>query len=320
MPEDEVDILIQKIGLTEEHLKVSRAKGDENEADFLAAKLALLKTEAKYLLAGGNSLESPDVLAQIDFVLSKKKALLAELERNINNLPDNYIELAKYRRIEKILSAQIEYLSAKHRVIAENRRLSELGIYIQLAEENGVDIVPSALEHEAELDRFKPKKREKRKKELVIDFRMVAVVLIVFLLIFSIYLGAFWRKTPYDREIIRSYVIARNHYIAGNNYYTQGEYLGAVKEYATAAAFFNQAKETADLAASSRSGKMNIYFQNKGRFFAVWEEVSRKMIESSEQSLYGDPELAVKAVEDAVDLAGIANNYNDLAEEAWRLL
>jgi len=320
MPEDEVDILIQRIRLTEEHLKVSKAKDDVDETDFLAAKLALLKTEAKYMLAGGRSLEAPDILAQIDFALSKKKALLAELERNIKVMPRDYLELAKYRRIEKILSAQIEYLSAKQTVIAENRKLSELGIYIQLAEENGVDIVPSALEHEAELDRFKPKKREKRKKELVIDFKMVAVVLIVFLLIFSVYLGAFWRKTPYDREIIRSYVIARNHYIAGNNYYTRGEYLGAVKEYATAAAFFDQAKETADLAAESRSGKMNVYFQNKGRFFAVWEEVSRKMIESSEQSLYGDPELAVKAVEDAVDLAGIANSYNELAEEAWRLL
>jgi|GEM_PF-5496980 len=320
MPEDDVDILIQRIRLTEEHHKAASAKGDEIEAEFLAAKLALLKTEAKYLLAGGKSLESPDVLAQIDFALSKKKALLAELERSLKGMPQDYIELAKYRRIEKIISSQCEYLSAKHTVIAENRRLSELGIYIQLAEENGVDIVPSTLEHEAELDRFKPRKMEKRKKELVIDFRMVAVVLIVFLLIFSVYLGAFWRKTPYDREIIRSYVIARNHYIAGNTYYTQGEYLGAVKEYATAAAFFNQAKETADLAASSRSGKMNVYFQNKGRFFTVWEEVSLKMIESSEQSLYGDPELAVKAVEDAVDLAGIANSYNELAEEAWRLL
>jgi hypothetical protein len=178
----------------------------------------------------------------------------------------------------------------------------------------------STLEHEAELGRFKPKKIEQRKKEFVVDFQKITIVLVIFFLFLAVYLGVFWRKTPYDQDIIRSYVIARNHYIAGNDFYISGDYINSIKEYATAAAFFDQASDTAELAATSKSGKMSIYFSNKGRFFAVWEEISLKMIDSSEESLYGNQDLGVEYVEDAVEMAEIADRYNKLADEAWRLL
>ncbi len=52
----------------------------------------------------------------------------------------------------------------------------------------------------------------------------------------------------------------------------------------------------------------------------MWEEISLKMIDSSEESLYGNHDLGVEYVEDAVEMAEIADTYNRLADEAWRLL
>jgi hypothetical protein len=320
MSKDEVDLLIHRIRKNEEILKEAEEKGDATSVEFLSSRLSLLKIEAKYLLAGGDVLEAPDILSQLEFALSKKRILLRDLESSIQYMKRDDIETPKYREIKRILSAQCEYLSAKEKILSENRSLSELRVYLQLAEENGVHIVTSTLEHEAEVGRFKPKKIEPRKKEFVVDFRKITAVLVIFFLVLAVYLGAFWRKTPYDRDIIRSYVIARNHYIAGNDYYISGDYINSIKEYATAAAFFDQASETAELAATSKSGKMSIYFSNKGRFFTVWEEISLKMIDSSEESLYGNQDLGVEYVEDAVEMADIADRYNRLADEAWRLL
>jgi hypothetical protein len=320
MPEDEVDTLIHRIRKNEEMLKEAEEKGDHTAVEFLSSRLTLLKIEAKYQLAGGDSLEAPDNLSQLEFSLSKKRTMLRELENAIKYMQRDDIETPKYREMHRILSAQCEYLSAKEKIISENRSLSELSAYIQLTEENGVHIVTSALEHEAEVGRFKPKKTEPRKKEFVVDFQKITIVLVIFFLVLAVYLGGFWRKTPYDRDIIRSYVIARNHYIAGNDYYISGDYINSIKEYATAAAFFDQASDTAKLAAASKSGKMYVYFSNKERFFTVWEEISLKMIDSSEESLYGNSDLGIEYVEDAVEMADLADRYNRLADEAWRLL
>jgi hypothetical protein len=320
MPEDELRLLKRRVITKTELLKEAERRGDIRTAKLLSIKLDLLKTEASYLESGGTTLKAPDDLSQIEFILRQRFALLEEMRGNMSKLPENDIDLQGFKEIEKVISAQCEYLSAKRAVISEERSLSELGRYIQLAEENGVRFSASPLEREADLERFKPPKIEKRKKEFVLDFRQVALIITVIFLIFSVYIGTSWRKTPYDREIIRSYVVARNHQITGNDYYTGGDFEKAIKEYAIAAAFFNRASENAELAAKSKSGKMYIYFNNKRKFFEGWEQISLKMIESSREFQTGDHNLAASHVRKAVEMAELAATYNNVAEEAWGLI
>jgi hypothetical protein len=319
LPADEITIVKERIKKKEKLLKEAEDKGDKKSIEKNAVELSLLLVREGFLEVGGPLLEAPDDLAQINFLLKKKKALLDELESNLSNFPKSNVEYPNYKEIERTLNAQCEYLRAKYTVISERRPLQELGRYMQLSEAEGVCLVASPLEHEAELKRFKPGKKEKRKKGLVLDFRKIALVLIVLSLLFSFYVGSSWRKTPYDREIIRSYVTARNHYLLANDYYVLGDYSNSIKEYATAAAFFNQAKIKGELAASSQSGKMKIYFDNKRKFFEGWEQISLKMIESSKAFQSDNFSQGKEYAGDAVRMADQAQSYNLIAEEAWRL-
>ena len=320
MPEDEITLLLQRIKKKKEDLREAEAQGDKATSELLSTRLTLLNAEMSYLESGGSSINAPDSPSKLEFLLKEKKALLEEFKRNINHLPNGDIELSKYREIERILNAQYEYLSAKHKVISENRPVKELGRYMQLAEAEGVQIVASLLEHEVELKRFKPAKKERKKREFTVDFRKIPTIIVVLLLIFSLYTGLFWRKTPYDRDIIRNYVVARNHYIAANDHYVAGDYENSGKEYAVAAAYFNKASKDADLAAKDESGKMQIYFDNKRRFFQEWERISLRMIESSKEFQVGSARLGAAHAEEVVDMAETAGTYNRLAEEAWSLL
>jgi hypothetical protein len=320
VPEDELSLLSYRIRKYEKLLKDVKEKKDEKAIDLYSAKLALIKAKKKYLELGGNTLKTSDDLPEIEFHLKEKKTIIQEITRNVKVLPKNDVEYSIYKEIEKIIGSQREYLKAKHHVISEDRPVKELGSYMQLAEADGIDIIASPLEHEAELHSFKPTKREKRKKEFTIDFRKLAVVIAVFFLLLSLYFGIFWRKTPYDREIIRNYVVARTHFLSGNEYYVSGNFENSIREYATAAAFFNRASKEADRASSDESGKMQIYFANKRKFFHEWEKISLKMLDSSKEFQSGDPALASVYAVEVVDMAELAETYDKLAEEAWGLL
>jgi hypothetical protein len=320
MPEDELKNLQQRIKTKEELLKEAKSRGDSKVAEILSTKLSILKTEGSYLESGGKTIKAPDDPAEIDFLLKKKRALLDEMKGNTSKLPQGDIDLKGFKEIEKVISGQCEYLSAKRAVISESRSLSELGRYIQIAEDNGVQFSASSLEREADLERFKPSKVAKRKNEFTLDFRKIALIGTVFFLLLSVYISTSWRKTPYDREIIRNYVVARNHQITGNDYYTSGDFENSIREYATAAAFFNRASKNAEFAAGTKSGKMFIYFNNKRKFFEEWEQISLKMIESSREFQSGNHNLAASHVGEAVEMAELAASYNNVAEEAWSLL
>jgi hypothetical protein len=320
MTEDEAELLLRRIQKKEDLVKEAKKSGDKKTVKDLSMRIALLEWEVIYVDSGGNSLNAPDDISQIEFMITNKKTSLEGFKRNIKLLPNDDIDLAKYTKIIETLTAQIEYLSAKRKVIIENRHLKELAKYIKIAESEGVRIIASPLEHQADVSRFKPVKREKRKKGFTIDTSKISIYVIIFFLLLSVYIGTSWRKTPYDRAIIRNYVVARNHYIEGNNNYVTGDYENSMKEYAIAATFFSKASADATLASNSNKGKMSIYFNNKRRFFKQWEDISIKMVESSKEFESGDPNVAAAYAEEVVWMAEIAETYNNLADEAWGLI
>jgi hypothetical protein len=324
MQKDEINVLKARLKKREEELKTAEEKGDSKAVEFLISEAALLNAEILYIKSGGKVLKAPDDPAQLEFLLKEKKTILKEFESKINlsffQSPEEQIKLENYRKIERILKAQCEYLTAKHTIITEDRHLTELRRWIKLTEDEGVEIVASTLEHEAEIESFRPSKKEKEKKEFVIEFRKVALAMAVVFIILAVYFGTYWRKTPYDRGIIRDYVVARNHYLTANDYYVTGDYENSKKEYAIAAAFFNRAENGAGLAAKSRRGKMRLYFENKKMFFEQWELIGLNMIKSSEEFQSGDPDVGTEYVVEAVGMAELAGRYNREAEEAWRLL
>ncbi|RMF89903.1 MAG: hypothetical protein D6733_05255 [Methanobacteriota archaeon] len=324
MREDELYLLRHRLKKREEELQKAEAAGDAKKVSLLSAEAALLRAEIRYLESGGASLEPPDDPAQLEFLLKEKRSLLSEFEKRINlsffQTPEEQVKLQRYRDIERILKAQCEYLSAKHAIVTENRNIGELREWIKIAEEEGVKIIGSVLEHEAEVESFRPVKKERKKKEFVLDFRKMALGVAVLLLLLSFYFGIFWRKTPYDKEIIRSYVIARNHYIAANEHYVSGRYEDSRREYAIAAAFFNKAEQAAELAERGVHGKMRTYFDFKRKFFSQWELISLNMMRSSDEFRMGDPDAGAALALEAVEMAEKAAAYNGEAEKAWRII
>jgi len=318
--DDRLLLIKEAIRIKELKLRKAEEEGDHEAMEELEAKIALLKAEAFFLESGGAALKAPDELSEIDFLLSGKKRLLEELREAMGRKQVEDVELERYRRIERLLAAQCSYLEAKRRVVSENRSLSELARYIRLAEEEGVEIVSSPLEHEAEVSLFKAPKRRRKVRKPVLEPRRLAIFLAALLLVFSFYIGVAWRKTPYDREIIRSYLIARGHYMEGSREYVAGDFESSMREYAMAAAFFHKASEQAGLAAESQLGRMRRYFSYKRKFFHGWEMISLAMLNSSREFKSGDPSLGYAYAEDAVDMAEEAQRYNKAAEEFWRII
>ncbi len=320
MVDDEIDLLDTRIAKKEKLIKEAAEKGDKKAEELYLNKLALLKAKKKYIESGGNELKAPDDPGQIEFDLKAKKTLLADFKIHIKHLPQDDVDVPLYQEIENILKAQVEYLSAKYLVITENRPISELSRYIRLTESEGVDLISSGLEHEADVHAYKPKKVKARKKEFHFDLRKIPLIIAVIFLLFSVYIGTSWRKTPYDREIIRSYVVARNYYISGNNNYMQGNYESSVRDYAIAAAYFNKASKEAQSAAATQSGRMRLYFDYKGKFFIEWEKISLKMVDSSNEFKSGDHVEGADLAQEAVTMAERAMDLNELSEEAWSLI
>lgn len=318
MEKDELDLLEHRIQTINK--KIDKGGLEEEDRLNLSVELGLLNSEKRYILEGGARLKSDDNIGDLDFLLKKKKSILSDITKNLEFLPPDHVEMPKFNMIRNTLQAQSEYLAAKRRVILENRSLSELSRYIRLAEEDGVEIVASHLEHEAELQYYKPEKTESRKKEFTVNFQKIALILAVFFFLVALYGGISWRKTPYDKTIIRSYVVGRAHYLNGNELFVKGDYQGGVNDYTIAAAFFNRASDEAYLAAASKRGKMNIYFDYKGKFFQQWEKISLKMAESSKAFKSNDPEKGALYANEASSMTGMANSYNQFAEEAWSLL
>lgn len=317
MQGDEFDLLEKRI----DHIKGELGKRvEENVKRELSIKLELLLAKRQYLIQGGPALKSDDSLGDIDFQLKKKKKIINDLSRGIELLPYDDVERPGFEKILRVLSAQYDYLTAKRKVILENRSLPELSHYIRLAEEEDVEIYASPLEHEAELQAYKPSVKESRKKVFAPNFQKMGLYIAIIFFLIALYAGISWRKTPYDREIIRSYGIGRAYYFDGNDRFIKGDYQGAVNSYATAAAFFNRAKSEADLAASTKKGKMNIYFENKGEFFHQWELISLKMADSSNAFRLSDTVKGAQYANEASSMVSTANTYNDMAEEAWSLL
>jgi hypothetical protein len=321
MPLDEVDRLKKRIEQKEAALESAKKEEEDTFIKPLETQIKLLKLELEYSKGGGATLKAPDKLSQIEFLMTKKRELLRGFEKGLEDFPTNHIEYNKYSKIMDTVLAQYEYLAAKQTVIAENRALNELGRYIQIAESDGVKIVASTLEHEAQLDTFKPVKKERKKEPLfVLDFRKMALIVTVLLLFLSVYVGTVWRKTPYDRDIVINYVTARNHYIKATDGYMAGDFEKSTREYAIAAAFFNKAAKDADLAKEAKSGKMEVYFDNKKKFFQSWEQISLKMTASSAEFDSGNYDEGVNLVVESVGLSKLANSYNELAEQAWSII
>ncbi len=320
MPEKVLEVIRKRILKKEEMLKKAKEEGDKSVIKLYQTKLALLRAEERYLQSGGRSLSVPDNLRDIELILEEKKELLKELKNNLVHLPQRDIDSRKFRDVGRILGAQIEYLLAKHSVILENRSFKELSSYIQLASEDGVEILCSPLEHEAEAEIFRPAKKVKKKRELTLDFRRLSLILVVLLVVMATYFGTVWRRTPYDRDIIRSYSVGRNHYLKANDYYVQGTFKNSIHEYQVAAAFFKKASQQAGKAAGTKTGKMNEYFAAKKNFFETWEDISLVMTKSGREFMKGDPSVGSAYAMDAVKMAQTASEYNKAAEDAWSLI
>lgn len=319
MNRDELKLLRQRLNRKQEQLTEAENTNDQSSVSSLSAAIELINVEIEYFEKGGETLKTSDDLLNLSLLIKEKNKLLERLEKQLKSLPDDDINLAKYSSMERILKAQIDYLNAKHTILSENRNISELGRWLGFAEKEGVKIISTPLEHQAELELFKPAKHEKQ-KTFVIEFKKIAIVLTLLLIIAAFYMGVYWRKTPYDREIIRAYVVANNVYVTGNADYTSGNYTDSEKKYLTAAAYFNKAKTHAGMAASSQRGKMKIYFGYKEKFFTQWEAISLEMAESSRDFISEEYNSAADHAVEAVNMAKIANDYNRDAEEAWRLL